>query len=188
MRDDLFDGIPRIEGKGIVVRRLDNADVPALNELVRSPKVYRYLPTYLFEKQFEDQHEMIRQLYGTCFSAGESLILGVEALGDKTICGLVEFYGLRGTVRKVSLGYRFLEWSWGRGVATKTVGLMVDYLRSQTNVRLITASTMAQNEASARVLQKNGFVRIARAVREDWGYETPTVADKWALTLAGGLR
>lgn len=187
MHDDLFDRIPRIEGEGIVIRRLGDADVPALNELVRSPNVYRYLPTYLFEKQFADQHQMIRQLYGTCFAAGESLILGVETCGDKSICGLAELYGLRRAVQKVSLGYRFLEWGWGRGVATKVVGIMVDYLRSQTSVRLVTASTMVQNEASARVLHKNGFVRIARAVPEDWGYNEPTIADKWSLSLADSL-
>ncbi|MCR5689516.1 MAG: hypothetical protein K6G71_04625 [Clostridiales bacterium] len=44
---------------------------------------------------------------------------------------------------------------------------------------MITASTMIENKASARVLQKNGFQLTASGVPEDWGYEQPTVADKW---------
>lgn len=179
MRINLFDEIPRIEGDGIVLRRLTNADVSALNELVSSPRVYRYLPTYLFEKQFDDQRQMIKELYDTWFAAKESIILGVEVRGDGGICGLAEFYGLREEIHKISVGYRFLERSWGRGVATQTVHLMVDYLYTKTTIEMITASTMVQNEASARVLQKNDFIRTARAVEEDWGYDTPTIADKW---------
>lgn len=72
-----------------------------------------------------------------------------------------------------------MEWSWGRGVATETMRLMVDYLYTQTDTQIITASTMIENVASARVLEKSDFIRTARAVEEDWCYEQPTIADKW---------
>ncbi len=179
MTKKLFNDIPRIEGERVVLRQLTDADVPALEELVRSERVYRYLPTYLFEKQYDDMHHMIADLYGSCFAAKESLILGVELRGDGRICGLAEFYGLRDDVHKISVGYRFMEWSWGRGVATETMRLMVDYLYTQTDTQIITASTMIENLASARVLEKNDFIRTARGVEEDWGYDQPTIADKW---------
>lgn len=175
----LFEEIPRIQGARVTLRPLDEGDIGALEELVASERVYRYLPTFLFEKQFDDMHEVIRQVYGNLFTAKESLILGVEAEGDESVCGLAEFYGLRDDVHKISIGYRFLEWSWGRGMATETVRLMVDYLYTQTDIQIITASTMVENIASARVLEKNDFIRTARSVEEDWGYETPTIADKW---------
>jgi ribosomal-protein-alanine N-acetyltransferase len=38
---------------------------------------------------------------------------------------------------------------------------------------------MIENRASARVLEKNGFELVVHAVSEDWGYESPTIADKW---------
>ena len=38
---------------------------------------------------------------------------------------------------------------------------------------------MVENLASANVLRKNGFELVVHAVDEDWGFETPTVADKW---------
>ena len=64
------------------------------------------------------------------------------------------------------------------GIAAQTVTLMTDYLFTETDTELVTASTMVENAASARVLEKNGFLRIAR-VPEDWGYPRLTVADKW---------
>lgn len=175
----LFSTVPTIVGPRVTLRPLAPADAPALEELVASERVYRYLPTFLFEKQFDDQRETIAQVYRELFTSQESLILGVEAAGDGGICGLAEFYGLRDDVHKISVGYRFLERSWGRGVATEAVGLMVGYLYGETDIEIVTASTMVENIASARVLEKNDFIRTARGVGEDWGYDEPTIADKW---------
>lgn len=179
VRKELFSEVPRLESERLVVGRVEDGDADALQELVQSERVYRYLPTFLFEKQFDDMHEVVRELYGDLFRRKESLILGVRLKGEGALCGLAEFYGYRPEFDKVSVGYRFLERYWGRGIASETVRLMVDYLYGQTTVELITASTMVENLASARVLEKNGFIRTARGVGEDWGYEQPTIADKW---------
>ena len=56
---------------------------------------------------------------------------------------------------------------------------MVDYLFGQTDIEIITDSTMVENRASARVLEKNGFIQTASGAPEDWGYTEPTLADKW---------
>ena len=57
--------------------------------------------------------------------------------------------------------------------------MMIDYLYGETDIEIITASTMVENQASANVLRKNGFQLVVHAVGEDWGYDAPTIADKW---------
>ena len=57
--------------------------------------------------------------------------------------------------------------------------MLVDYLYQETDIEIITASTMIENQASANVLKKNGFSLVAHAVGEDWGYDEPTLSDKW---------
>ena len=74
---------------------------------------------------------------------------------------------------------------WGKGIATETLGLMVRYLLEETDVEIITASTMLENQASANVLKKNGFRHVAHAVPENWGFALPTLTDKWLRTGAG---
>ena len=59
------------------------------------------------------------------------------------------------------------------------VSLMVDYLYNQTEIEIITASTMIENQASAGVLRKNDFVLVNSNVGEDWGFPEPTMVDKW---------
>ena len=171
----LFSEIPRMNGERVLLRALEPSDGASLSELVKSPRVYRYLPTFLFEKKYPDTGDVIRRLYDECFR--ESIILGVFM--DGAFCGLAEMYGYREPIHKISVGYRLLERCWGKGAATETLGLMIDYLYGETDIEIITASTMVENRASARVLEKNGFSLVVHAVGEDWGYETPAITDKW---------
>ena len=59
------------------------------------------------------------------------------------------------------------------------VSLMVDYLYGETEIEIITASTMIENQASASVLRKNDFALVNSNVGEDWGFPEPTMVDKW---------
>lgn len=175
MKKKLFSEIPCLRGPRLTLRRLEAHDAPGLRALVDSPSVYRYLPTFLFEKQYGDVREVIRRLYDECLK--ESIILGIF-MGD-SFCGLAEFYGHRPAIYKISVGYRLLEACWGKGIATEALGAMVRYLYDETDIEIITASTMVENQASANVLRKNGFSLVVSAVGEDWGYDQPTIADKW---------
>lgn len=179
MTRKLFDEIPCIENDSIRLSRLTERYITPLREMIGDKDVYRYLPTFLFEAQFDDLQEMIAQLYSSCFAAKDSLILGIYDRSDGHFCGLAEYYGFKDSLHKTCLGYRLRRDCWGKGIATATVSLMVDYAFNETDTEIITASTMIENHASARVLEKNGFLRTARSVPEDWGYPAPTIADKW---------
>ena len=171
----LFSGIPCMKNERIVLKKLTMTEADGLQELVNSPAVYRFLPTFLYEKKYPDVRYVIRHLYDECFQ--ESIILGV--FENDHFCGLAEMYGYRDPIHKISVGYRLLERCWGRGIATETLRLMVEYLYRETDIEIITASTMIENQASAGVLRKNGFTLVVHAAAEDWGYPQPTVTDKW---------
>lgn len=180
MKKTLFSELPVIKGERITLRPLKSSDAGGLRELTRSAEVYRYLPTFLFEKKYDDAQEVIKRLYDECLE--DSLILGVFV--EDSFRGLAEIYGYRAPLRKVSVGYRLLPQFWGQGIATETLGLLIKYIKNATKVEIITASTMLENKASANVLKKNGFKRIAHAVPENWGYSRFVLTDKWIKTRA----
>ena len=136
----LFSEIPRIGSGHIEIKELTENDADALNELVRNDKVYKYLPTFLFERKYEDIHYVIKHLYDECFE--ESIILGIFAGG--VFCGIAEMYGYRDELHKI-----------------------------------ITASTMTENHASANVLRKNGFDLVVHEASENWGFPLSVKVDKW---------
>ena len=171
----LFSNLPCIQGERILLRPLTEDDAPGLKALTHEKRVYRYLPTFLFELQDDDPLITIRRLYEE--GLRESLILGI--FRQDCFCGLAEMYGYRQPIHKISIGYRLLEEYWGYGIATETLSLMIGHLLSHTDIEIITASTMIENQASANVLRKNGFDLVVHAVPEDWGYSEPTITDKW---------
>ena len=174
-----FDAIPFLESGRIVLKRLDQSDYEDLYRLAHSSQVYRFLPTFLYEQKYDDIHRVIDGLYTECIEKKESIILGIFLKDGMVFCGLAEMYGYKESIHKISIGYRLLEEFWGHGIASEAVGLLVDHLYSATDVEIITASTMIENKASERVLQKNGFIMTAAKVGEDWGYPEDTIADKW---------
>ena len=174
----LFDEIPYLENDRIVLKRLEDGDAGSLESFVKSDEVYLYLPTYLIEQQ-HDAHTVIRMLYDDCIRAKDSLILGIFLKDRMQFCGLAEFYDFRDNIHQTCIGYRLAKEFWGRGIASEVVKLMVDHLYNETDIEIITASTMIENGASEHVLEKNGFLKSAGAVPEDWGYDDPTMANIW---------
>ena len=175
----LFSEIPYIKTERLILRKIEETDAEGLSELAHSPNVYRFLPTFLFEQKNDDIHDVIRRLYDECFK--ESIILGVF-MGDD-FCGLAEIYGFREATHKASIGCRFLERYWGKGIATEAVGALVHYLTQETGIEIITASTMVANKTITHVVEKNNFLLVVSGADEDWGYAQPTPANKWVWLL-----
>jgi len=60
----------------------------------------------------------------------------------------------------------FAKELWGRGAATRALGLFLEEIRGRFGLERIGAFTFSANAASIRVLEKNGF-RLAEAFTED---------------------
>lgn len=179
MLRNLFDDVPQLESERLIISRVRPEDCQGLREMIQDEKVYRYLPTFLYEKQDMDPLHIIQGMNDECIRKRIAIHLGIFLKPEKAFCGLAELYGYKREIHKVSIGYRLKSAYWGKGIASETVRMLVDYLYGMTDVEIITASTMPDNNASARVLRKNGFELVVSGSGEDWGFQEPTLADKW---------
>ena len=85
-----------------------------------------------------------------------------------------EFVGWFCAVRdgdEVTIGYRLVRGMWGRGHATEGARRMVELARAS-GARRVTATTMAVNTGSRRVLEKAGL-RHVRTWFGDWDEPLP---------------
>lgn len=57
----------------------------------------------------------------------------------------------------VRVGYVLAQSAWGRGLASELVGALVEWARSKPSIESMSGGVAAANDASARVLRKNGF-------------------------------
>ena len=178
----LFDEIPYLEGERLILKQITEQDRDALREMAGSNNVYRYEPAYLLEQQYTDMDRLLHDLYGEYFEKKQNLFLGIFLKDNPAeLCGLAEFYDYRDHIHMVSIGTRLREKYWKSGIATEVAKLMVDYLFRETDIEIITASTMVENKASAHVLEKNGFMTTKSILKEDWGRSESTDAYRWFL-------
>ena len=58
---------------------------------------------------------------------------------------------------EIRVGYLLAEPYWGRGFASELIAGLVAWCRQQPSVEFLAGGVAADNPASARVLEKNGF-------------------------------
>ena len=75
-------------------------------------------------------------------------------IGDLCIVGEPNAAG------EIEIGYGTYDEFQGKGFMTEIVGGMIEWTKTQQNVKAIIASTDKTNTASFKVLEKNNFIKI----------------------------
>jgi len=114
---------------------------------------------------------------------GTGARLAVDRACDGTFigwCGLTRF---NPDYRSASLGYCFDEAAWGHGYATETARGVLQWAFATLDLNRVQAETDTRNHASARVLEKLGFLREG-TLRQDCIVDGE-VSDTWVYGLIG---
>ena len=90
--------------------------------------------------------------------------------------GLTELYDYKPSGKVISIGYRLRPEYWGKGIATSLASALLDFIKNETEVELITAHVLPDNKASAKSILKNGFEYLLTK-EEDWGNDQLSIAD-----------
>ena len=93
---------------------------------------------------------------------GESpTLVGIERTSGRAIAlVIVHEIALDDSAVDVRIGYVIAEAAWSRGLATELVGGLVKWARVQPSIQTLTGGVDTANQASVRVLIKNGFELI----------------------------
>ena len=176
----LFEQYPYLEGDDIIIRKMTMDDVNALGAFAGNERVYKYLPTFLYEQKYADKRDVIAKMDEECFDTKESILMGIYYKPeDERFIGIAEIYNYEENKGKASIGCRLDDSIWGKGVATQVIGLLKDYLFEQTDVRTITAHIMKENLASAGAAKKNGLLCKYPNTYGDWGFDHLIYTDKY---------
>ena len=173
-----------IENERLLIRSLEQQDLQALRAMRDEQRVYRYEPMFLAERQGTPE-EALGALCGMDLEKDRQCILGVYEKTERSgFAGLAEFYDYKPSGKVISIGCRFLPERWGRGLATCCTRALLEFLRNNTEVELVTAHVLKANQASPRCLIKNGFEYLLTQ-KEDWGNGQMSLADVYTFKLAG---
>ena len=89
--------------------------------------------------------------------------------GERRIVGSVIFHGRPDDNGLVEVGYGVEESAQKQGFATEAVAACVEWVLTQPRVKKVRATTPPWHQASIRVLEKCGFVRLGLEDHENLG-------------------
>lgn len=142
-----------------------------------------YVLRYWDSPPWDDRAKVTRFLDGcrTMADEGSGARVAVERVADGRFVGWCTFNGFDPTFRSASLGYCFTRDAWGRGYATEAARALLGWAYDTLDLNRVQAETDTRNVASARVLEKLGFV-LEGTLREDC-IVNGDVSDSWVFGL-----
>lgn len=188
------------------LRPLHPADAPAIAEQVNDWDVVRYTTSipFPYDRAMADSFIANQQKRWAAWSGAamphEEIAFAIERNSDRRLIGCVGLQPAEpdpnGTdISAKSGGLEFGYWLgrryWGEGYATEAVGRMVHFVFADLHLPEIWACAVPTNDASHRVLEKNGFAIVGAGQRPSdvRGHPLPVIVRKltraqWAPTQA----
>jgi RimJ/RimL family protein N-acetyltransferase len=146
------------------LRPFADADASELFALQSDASVLRYwdAPPWRERERAERFILACRQMA----QEGTGVRLAVERRSDGAFIGWCSLTRWNPGYRSAALGYCFTEAAWGQGYATEAGGALLRWAFDMLDLNRVQAETDTRNVASARVLEKLGFV-LEGTMRED---------------------
>lgn len=138
-----------LRGDDVDLHTVEREDLTFLQRVIDDPRVWRHLGTAT-PKRAEDEEAW----YEATTDDDEVHLLICDS-GEPV--GIVGLSGIEPTWGVAELGYYVDPEAHGQGYATEAVALVVEYAFRDRRLEKLAADAIADNEASRRVLEKNGF-------------------------------
>ena len=170
---------PTLHTVRLQLRPFNDSDANALFALHSNAYVLRYWdsPPWSNRLRAERFITTCRQIA----EAGTGTRLAVDRVSDAAFIGWCSLTRWNPDYRSASMGYCFDDAAWGQGYATEAARALLEWAFDTLDLNRVQAETDTRNAASARVLEKLGFVREG-TLREDC-VVNGEVSDSWVYGL-----
>lgn len=170
---------PTLETERLRLRPFNDADADGLFALQSDAYVLRYWDS----PPWTDQSSVARFLAGNQRMAedGSGARVAIERTADQAFLGWCTFNSWNPDFRSASLGFCLNQASWGHGYATEAARALLDWAFKTLDLNRVQAEVDTRNAASARVLEKLGFLREG-TLREDC-IVNGDISDSWIYGL-----
>lgn len=170
---------PTLTTERLLLRPFADDDGDEIFALQSNAHVLRYWDS----PPWTDKSEVARFLAGcrSLAEEGSGARLAIERTDDHAFIGWCTFNSWNPEFRSASLGYCLHQDAWGCGYTTEAAHAVLDWAFDTLDLNRVQAETDTRNVASARVLEKLGFVREG-TLREDC-IVNGDVSDTWVYGL-----
>ncbi len=146
-----------LQSERLLLRQITVADVGEVFAMRSNKNIMKFIPRPLCTSH-EEAMALIEMMQDK-INTNEGINWAITIKGDPKMIGFIGHYRIRWEHFRSEIGYMIAEEYNGRGLVTEAVKLMVDYGFNQMKMHSLEAVIDPENNASARVLEKNGFVK-----------------------------
>ncbi|BBC98534.1 N-acetyltransferase [Streptomyces rochei] len=170
---------PSLHTARLRLRAFEDADVDDLFALQSNAHILRYWdsPPWTERSRAEKFIASCRRME----QEGTGARLAVDRVCDGAFIGWCTLNSWNPDFRSASLGYCYDDAAWGQGYATEAARALLDWAFDTLDLNRVQAEADTRNTASARVLEKLGFLREG-TLREDC-VVNGDVSDSWVYGL-----
>jgi RimJ/RimL family protein N-acetyltransferase len=161
-----FDPFPDLISDRLVLRRVTANDADGMIALRGNPENMKYLPRPLLKTQ-QEALEFIGRT-DTMIDTNQGINWGITLKGNPQFIGTAGIYRISPENHRAEIGYMLLPEHRCKGIVTETIDMMLNYGFNQLQLHSMQAVIDPANIASERVLQKNGFVKEAHFLEDEY--------------------
>ncbi|MEN9488558.1 MAG: hypothetical protein RL494_823 [Bacteroidota bacterium] len=148
-----------LESERLLLRQITPDDVNEIFALRSNPETMKYIPRPLATTK-DDAMGHIKMIQDKIVS-NEGINWAITEKGNPKMIGIIGHYRIRWEHFRSEIGYMLLPEYQGKGIITEAIQLLVDYGFNEMKMHSLEAIIDPKNTASARVLEKNNFVKEA---------------------------
>ena len=161
-----FTPFHNLETPRLLLRRIAATDCDEILALRSNPENMKYVPRPL-AKTTEDALAHIA-LIDSKVESNEGINWAITIKGSPKLIGIIGHYKISPENYRAEIGYMMLPEHQNKGLMSEAIKAAVDYAFNTMKLHSIEAIIDPRNGASEKVLQKNGFVKEAHLLENEY--------------------
>ncbi len=161
-----FHSFKDLETERLLLRRVSESDANEVMELRGNPETMKFVPRPLVTNREEALAHITMIEDKIVNNIGINWAITVK--GNPKLIGIIGHYKIQPENHRCEIGYMILPQYNGQGIVTEAVKALLIYGFDDLQMHSIEAVIDPSNLASARVLQKSGFVKEAHFIENEY--------------------
>ncbi|MFV8369417.1 GNAT family N-acetyltransferase [Flavobacterium sp. LB2R40] len=154
-----FNPFPNLETERLLLRRVDNNDIQEIFALRSNPETMKFIPRPLVKTDEEALAHIA--MIDTKIENNEGVNWAITFKNETKLIGIIGHYRIKPEHYRAEIGYMLHPEFHGKGIISEAVKEVVNYGFNVMKLHSIEAIIDPENQGSAKVLEKNNFVKEA---------------------------
>lgn len=161
-----FHPFKNLETNRLLLRRVTNSDCNQVISLRSNPITMQYIPRPLVKNE-TDALEHIAMIESK-IENNEGINWAITIKNNPELIGIIGLFRIKPEHYRAEIGYMILPEFQNKGIITEAINAVLHYGFFKMNLHSIEAVIDPSNLTSERVLQKNGFIKEAHLIENEY--------------------